>query len=446
MFDTIIKGGTLITSEGSFRGHLGISGGKVAAWFSDVDEQAEQVIDADGCVVIPGLFDCHVHIREPESREREDFVSVSSAAASSGITTIMVMPNINPPIDNHGTFQEVIRVGNSKSVVDFTVAVDANPNKTSEYPNLVQGGAASFEIAMNSFPEEGGFGLLGTMKEVSRLRVPLSVFSLDRFVVEHISRVLKEVQGRKDFLAHAEAYPSVSEVAGLARILILAKAAGIRLHLRQITTRPSIDLIQWAKNNHTQLTSEVNPHHLFLTQTDLERLGPVAKMIPPLRTEDDVEALWLGLRSRIIDVVSTDHAPHLDEEKRRGELDIWKAPSGIPGVETLLPLLLRAVHERRINWANLVGSACENPARIFGLYPRKGTLRPGADADLVQVDPTAEWSLKPSDLFSKAKLSPFCGLKFKGRPIMTMVRGQIVYEHREIQAPPGTGKFIRPQP
>jgi dihydroorotase-like cyclic amidohydrolase len=168
-------------------------------------------------------------------------------------------------------------------------------------------------------------------------------------------------------------------------------------------------------------------------------------MIPPLRTEDDVEALWLALRSRIIDVISTDHAPHPDEEKRRGELDIWKAPSGIPGVETLLPLMLRAVREGRINWATLVRSACENPARIFGLYPRKGTLRLGADADLVQIDPTADWSLQSSDLLSKAKLSPFCGLKFKGRPIMTMLRGQIVYERGKIQAPPGTGKFIRPQ-
>lgn len=445
MFDTIVKGGTLITSEGSFRGHLGISDGKIAAWFSEADEKAEQVIDADGCVVIPGLFDCHVHIREPESREREDFVSASSAAASSGITTIMVMPNTSPPIDNQETFQEVIQAGNSKSVVDFTVAVDANPNETSEYPDLVRRGAASFEITMTSFPEEERPGLLGTMQEISRLGVPLSVFSVDRFVVEHVSRALREVQGRKDFLAHAESYPPVSEVAGLARILMLAKAAGVRLHLRQITTRPSVDLIQWAKNNHMQLTSEVNPHHLFLTQTDLERLGPVAKMTPPLRTEDDVEALWLALRSRIIDVVSTDHAPHLDEEKRRGNLDVWKAPSGIPGVETLLPLLLRAIHEGRIEWPTLVSSACENPARIFGLYPRKGTLRLGADADLVQIDPTVEWSLQPSDLLSKAKLSPFCGLKFKGRPIMTMLRGRVVYEHRKIQAPPGTGKFIRPQ-
>jgi len=443
-FDTIVRGGTVIVPGGPLNIDIGIYKGKVMSWLSDHHSEAERIIDTKGCVIIPGLVDCHVHIREPGAPEKEDFTSGTSAAASAGITTIVVMPNTDPPIDNMATFQEVVDLGGRKSVTDFAIAVDANPSKVSEYKGLSEMGAASFEISMQSFPEEAGVGLLGVIDEVSKVDAPLGVFCVDRWIVEQSIKILREVKGRKDPLAHAEAYPPVSEFAGLARILMLAKASGVRLHVRQVTTRSAINLIRYAKDDGIRLTAEVNPHHLNLTIGDLERLGPVAKMVPPLREREDIDGLWSALRSGILDVVSTDHAPHDDKEKVQGESDIWKAPPGIPGVETLLPLLLNALHKGFINWERMVLVACENPAQIFGLYPQKGTLIPGADADLVIIDPYIEWELESRDILSKAKLTPFLGWKFTGQAVMTMVGGQVISHHRRIVASPGTGKFIHP--
>ena len=442
--DLIIQGGQIVTPRGPVRANLLINEDKVAAWFLDGSIKAKKVIDVAGCFILPGLIDAHVHIREPGSPETEDFASASSAAASAGITTIIVMPNTKPPIDNVATFKEALDLGNRKSVVDFTLAVEANPEKVSEYRTMFEMGAASFEISMLSFPEQRGAGLFGVMQEVSRLGPPLGVFCVDRPIVENTLKLLKEQKGRKDPLAHAEAYPPFSEAASLSRILILANALGAHLHVRQLCTSFAVEVIQWAKRNGIKLSSEVNPHHLYLTTTDLERLGPVAKMLPPLRSQEDLWALWKGLRSGTIDMVSTDHAPHPDEEKRRGESDIWKAPSGIPGLETFLPLLLKGLHEGRIDWGRIVVTACENPAKIFGLYPRKGTLLPGADADLVIVDPQRHWRFETRDVLSNAKLTPFQGWEFVGFPVMTLLRGKIISDHRKIIVPLGTGKFVHP--
>ncbi len=443
-FDTIIRGGSLATPGGLLRVDLGISDGKVAGWLVDKRGESEQTIEADGCVVIPGLVDCHVHIREPGAPEKEDFASGTSAAASAGITTLIVMPNTSPPIDNAATFREVMRLGESKSVVDFAIAAEAHPAKVTEYRDLRDLGAASFDISMLSFPEQTGVGLLEVMREVSRLGVPLGVFCADRFIVERSTKVLRDEQGRKDFLAHAETYPEAAEAASLARVLELAKTSGARLHVRQVSTRSAVRLLGYAKSTGMKLTAEVNPHHLYLTSADLGRLGPVAKMIPPLRDHEDTLALWDALSQGVLDVVSTDHAPHRDDEKVQAVSDVWKAPSGIPGVETLLPLLLRAVHEGKIDWEQMVRIVCESPARLFGFYPQKGTLLPGSDADLVILDPKKEWVFDSREAISKAKLTPFSGWKFIGKPIMTWVRGQLIFNQGKVVVRPGTGKFVHP--
>jgi dihydroorotase (multifunctional complex type) len=248
-------------------------------------------------------------------------------------------------------------------------------------------------------------------------------------------------QRRNDIRAYSDASPPLEEAIGAAEVLHLARAVGIRIHVREVSTSASLAILdRWKTGN---ITAEVTPNHLLLTTEEALRLGPCAQIPPPIRSRSDSDALWAILNKGTIDVIASDHAPHTRAEKDRGLKDIWESPPGLPGVETMLPLLLTQVNQGRINLRRLVKLTSENPAKAFRMYPRKGVMRVGSDADIAVVDIHERWRIKGDDLRSKVRWTPFEDWDVQGRVAMTVVRGEVVYDiDEDFFAKPGNGNFV----
>jgi dihydroorotase-like cyclic amidohydrolase len=228
---------------------------------------------------------------------------------------------------------------------------------------------------------------------------------------------------------------------GVARACLAAAETGARVHVRQVSCAKSVAVLRAMAPPH--LSSEVTPHNLTLDETELIRQGPVAKVVPPLRSREDIAAVRSALRDGTIPIVATDHAPHLPEEKRAGDLDIWKAPGGFPGVQTFLPLMLWLVGEGVLDYPGLVRACCEAPSRLFGIYPMKGALEVGSDADAVIVDPNKAFTIRNDDQQSKARLTPFDGWTVPAAPVLALLRGTIVMRDGRPEGAP-IGRFVAP--
>jgi dihydroorotase (multifunctional complex type) len=240
-----------------------------------------------------------------------------------------------------------------------------------------------------------------------------------------------------------EARPVVAEIEAIQRAILFCEHYGTKLHIVHVTAREALPIIAAARARGLRITAETCPHYLFLDSSQANVIGTLSRMNPPIRSKEDAEALWAGLLDGRLDSIATDHAPHTREEKVKPS--IWDVQSGFPGVETYLPLFLTAVNQNRMGLPQFVRLACENPARIFGLFPKKGAIRVGSDADLVLVDLEKEGKIEAAALHNKSKLSPYDGWKVKGLPAMTLVRGHVVMRDGEPVGPP-RGRVIRPDP
>jgi dihydroorotase len=244
-----------------------------------------------------------------------------------------------------------------------------------------------------------------------------------------------------DRLAFARSRPTIAEAMGVARACLAVAELGVRGHIRQVSCAASVALLRALAPR--SLSSEVTPHNLLLEEKELLRQGPLAKVLPPLRAETDLFAVRAALRDGTIEIVASDHAPHLPEEKRAGEVDIWQAPGGFPGVQTFLPLMLRLVGDGILTYPDLVRVCCEMPARLFGLYPSKGALAVGADADIVIVDPARPTEIRNEDQISKACLTPFHGWTVPATPSLALLRGTVIMRDGHLKGEP-RGRFVKP--
>lgn len=365
--------------------------------------QAKKVIDVDGCIVLPGLVDAHVHFREPGLTHKEDFDSGSRAAAIGGVTTVMVMPTDKPMTQTPQQFAEKRVLAEGRSHVDFCLQALLGPD-FSQVGALAKLGASSFEIFM---------GLLEPkIDDDATLAAAFAAVCAAGGVA---------------------GVTPLEEARDVARIVAAHRKSGGRVHIRQISSAGGVQAMAGAAAG---LTCEVTPHNLWLTDEALARLGALAKVFPPLRPQSDVDAVRKALKERRISMVATDHAPHTPEEKSAG---LEKAPGGFPGVQTLLPLLLKL-----LDYPDVVRVGCEQPARAFGLYPRKGTLMPGADADIVVVDPSRPMQIRDADQQSKARHTPFDGWDAPATPVMTILRGEVIVRDGVVVAP-SRGRFLSPQ-
>ncbi|MBI2426405.1 MAG: dihydroorotase [Candidatus Kerfeldbacteria bacterium] len=382
---------------------------------------AGEKIDCKGGTLLPGVIDSHVHFREPGNREKEDFESGGRAAAKGGVTTVLDMPNTNPPTTSVDALEAKRKLA-KKSVVNVGLYLGATADNLAELQKSC--GAVGIKITMGS--TTGGLLLhdIAALERVFReTDLPLVLHAENE---ARLQTREKQFADRQDVNVHSEIRDAETATLAVRTAIDLAEKTQHPAHLTHISTAEEVELIRTAKRKGIPVTCDVTPHHLFLTTDDYERLGTLARVNPPLREIADQEALWSGLRDGTIDCIATDHAPHLLSEKQK---PYREAPSGIPGVETSLPLMLNAVSGKSLALDSLIELMSTRPAEIFRLG-RKGKIEEGWDADLVLVDLEKIQEVRREDLVTKCGWSPFEGMRLTGWPVMTIIGGRIEYDSR----------------
>lgn len=435
---------------------IGIEKGKIAFLGSSATApKSSKVVDAKGKVVIPGLIDTHTHHRDPGFTHKEDLTTATQAAAAGGVTLSIGMPNVNPPTTSVDRFKNVIEISKKKALVDF----NHNPSGTvpEEIPGLAEAGCLAFKIFMvkdtgRDYPHMPGIGLhhhgdlFRSFEAVAKTGLPLMVHPHDQDLMEMIEQRYWQ-RGDRSPQAYAKAYREFDGIiwdTAIATILRFQKATGVKLHILHMSTPGALEMVRRAKGEGRPVTCEVNPWALFLGNSweNIEKLGPycLGFWVP----EGHAEALWEGIRDGTIDVVGSDHAPHTKEEKEIGWKDMWKSPGGEPQIQDYLRLFLTEVNQGRLTLDRLVWLTSYRPAHVFGLYPRKGVIQIGSDADLVIVDMRKEETIQNETTLTKVGWTPYHGRKVKGAPVTTLVRGKVVMENGNVVGKPGDGQFIPP--
>ncbi|MFQ5850466.1 MAG: dihydroorotase family protein [Candidatus Binatia bacterium] len=454
MLDLVVKGGQVWTPDGLLQADIAVDQGKIAALGSTAAlPEASTVIDARGKVVIPGLIDTHTHHREPGFTHKEDHTTATRAAAAGGVTLSIGMPNVNPPTTTLDRFKNVIEIAKRKAIVDF----NHNPSGTvpEEVTRLAEAGCLAFKIFMvkdtgRDYPHMPDIGvhnhgeLFRCFEAVAKTGLPLMVHPHDQDLMDVIEQRYWQ-RGDRSPQAYAKAYRDFDGIiwdTAIATILRLQKATGVRLHILHMSTPGGLEMVRRAKEEGRPVSCEVNPWALFLGNSweNVEKLGPycLGFWVP----EEHAEALWEGIRDGTVDVVATDHAPHTKEEKEIGWKDMWKSPGGEPQIQDYLRLFLTEVNQGRITLDQLMRLASYNPAGLFGVYPRKGVIQVGSDADLVIVDMNKEETIQNKTTHTKVGWTPYDGRKVKGVPVATMVRGKVVMDNGNVLGEPGDGEFI----
>jgi dihydroorotase (multifunctional complex type) len=410
------------------------------------EQHADRVIDAEGNLVLPGMIDMHVHFRDPGSLEREDFETGTRSAAAGGVTTVADMPNTTPPVTSAEVFRDKRKIVEPKAVVDFALVAGAGSISSNAIVSLAEAGAVAFKTFMISrFKELAASDgqMLENFSVIAKTGRPCLVHAENENIVSWGLEKAKAL-GRVDPLAYAEFRPPIAEVEATMRTILLAEETSVRLHICHMTAKGAVDLLAWAKARGVKATGETSPNYLLLSSDALKKFGPYAKIDPPLRGPEHRKRLWEALREGILDVIASDHAPYTREEKEKGWKDIFEAPSGSVGVETTLPLMLDSVNRGLLTLERLVEAFSTNPAKILGLYPRKGVISIGADADLIIVDMKRGFEIRGENLHSKQRITPFEGYRGRGAPISTILRGETIMENGEVTGRPGYGTFLAP--
>jgi dihydroorotase len=381
--------------------------------------QPTRVLDAAGHIVCPGLIDMHVHLREPGREEDETIATGTAAALAGGVTSVACMPNTDPALDTQAAAEFVYlqaeRAGNANVFPVGAVTKGRQGAELAEIGGLVEGGA----VAFTDHPQP-----IASAEIMRRALEYCRMF--DKPLLSHpedldLSRGGVMNEGFESMRLGLRGIPAAAEEVIIHRDIELAKLTGGRLHVLHVSTAGGVDLIRRGKERGVRLTAEVAVTHLALTDKCLASFDSNFKMNPPLRTEADVEALIAGLQDGTLDAIVTDHSPHAPEKTMR-ELDL--APNGIIGLETLLPVcVLALIQPGRLTWPQLIAKLTVNPAAILGVD--RGTLRPGAVADVTVIDPDAEWTIDVGRFRSRSRNSPFDGWKVRGRATAVVVAGEV---------------------
>jgi dihydroorotase len=428
---TVVKGGRIVNEGNSFIGDIIIEGETIKSLGKTIDESADAVVDANGCYVLPGIIDDHVHFREPGLTEKADIGSESSAAAAGGVTTYFDMPNTVPQTTTSEALEEKFRLASLKSHVNYSFFFGATNDNITVLSQLDGHRIPGVKLFMGSSTGN----MLVDRDEVldrifSEVRLPLMVHCEDTAIInrnmQHFKDELKTDD--PDVRLHPLIRSREACVSSAMKAIELALRHHARLHIAHVSTAEELDLIP-ADCLHT-ITAEAAVGHLFFSLADYERLGAKIKVNPAIKNFCDQHALRLGLTDGRISVVATDHAPHLLSQKQGGAA---RAASGMPMIQFSLVTMLELVDEGILSVERLVELMCHNPARIFEVRER-GFLRPGYKADIVVVRPQAPWTVTQDTILSKCRWSPMEGHTYQWRVEKTFCNGHLVYDYGEVDA------------
>lgn len=432
MPDLVIKNARIFIDNAIQPAEIAIDDGKITKVGKIIDaKDVDQIINAKNALVLPGAIDVHVHFRDPGMTKKEDWYTGSCAAAAGGVTTVIDHPNTIPPTIDPDSFKKKQKEA-KKSIIDYGINAGVTHNLRQLKPLWELGATAFGEIFMaestgalnvNDRTLDEALGIIGSLGAVA------CIHAEDE---ETRIRFVHALKGASQPESHSKSRPPLSEKIAVEKAIKMA--GNTNLHFCHISAAESLETLKKEKTSNKHITCEVAPHHLFLSTNDYKRLGTLGKMNPPLRDYQSQQRLWEGLNDGTIDIIASDHAPHLENEKMT---DIWSAPAGVPGVETMMPLMLFAVKRNLITLKRLLEATCLNPSKLFGLP--KGVIAQGYDADLVITgEPMV---IRREKMHSKAGWTPYTGMQGIF-PRMTISKGEIVAQDGEITAKRGSGRGI----
>ncbi len=440
--DLVLYNAKIYTPEGMIEAGVAVDDGRILKIAKKTNlPQASTRLNIRGQTVLPGLIDPHVHLRDQQLAYKETFFSGTATAAAGGVTLTIDMPNNKPVTMSTKSLKERMKLAETRTVVNIAFH-SAFPETLEEMSQIVEQGAVAFKLYLSQ--KIGGLDIddddavVRAFSRAREMKVPVAVHAEDRETLENVKTEMLQA-GRGDLEAYLKVHSPEAELKAIQRTIKLAKKTSTHIHFCHVSSAEGLKAILTEKNRGLAITCEALPHHLLLSSKDLKRWKTVTLTDPPLRTEEDVKALWTAFKQGLIDVLASDHAPHTVEEKE-SEF-IWNVKPGIPGLETMLPLLLTQVNEGRLTLASLIRASSKKPAEIFHIKDR-GSLTEGFYADFVVVDMKQKYRIDSSKFHSKAKHSPFDGWMVKGKPTKTFVNGHLVMDDGEIIAKPGTGQII----
>ena len=427
MLDLIIKNGFCYIDNDLKDKDIAIKGNKIVE-IGKITSDAKEVFDASGLTVLPGCIDTQVHFREPGSTDTEDLHSGSRAAIVGGITSVFEMPNTNPPTSNKIEFRKKLDLAKNRMYCNYAFYFGATPDNESELADLKDlEGCCGIKLFAGS---STGNLLVQHEDDIEKVfkssSKVVSVHSEDEEILNMRKKLIKE----GDVHSHPLWRNEECAISSTRRIVRIAERYKKKAHILHVTTKQEIDFLSQHKGN---ITFEITPQHLTIFAPDCyDKLGTYAQMNPPIRDKSHYDRLWYGVRNNFLDTIGSDHAPHLKANKDK---TYPNSPSGMPGIQTLVPVMLNHVNDEKLTIQQFVNFVCENPVKIFGIK-NKGFIKKDFDADLTIVDMNKKIKIKNENIESKCKWSPFNGMEFKGIPVATIVNGQIKMKNGKILGNP----------
>jgi allantoinase len=458
----LIKNGSVVTPDGVQEVDILCEDGKIAALLNrGVEVEADEILDISGQIVFPGFIDPHVHSRDPGLTEKEDFAHSTLGALLGGVTTVLEMPNAVPPVDSVDVFHQRKAQHEKVAWVDFGLwGMSIGEENLEDLGPLVEAGVVAVKIfwgyALRKdtrqlvynigdepienviLPPNNGT-VLRVFKAMAKAGGLLAAHCEDRDILASSEADLGHpIESYQDLL---DARPDTAESTAIATGAEFSRVTGCRFHVVHMASAKAIDVVRAAQANGIQITAETCPQYLTLSDQDYDRIGPMLKVYPPVRTVADQAALWGALTDGTIASIGSDHAPHTVKEKSQG---LATQPAGGVGCETFGPVLADAVFKRNFSLERFAEVVSTSTAKLYGLYPRKGVIRPGSDADLTIVDPNATWAVKEEELVAKQPTSAWKGFELTGIPTTVILRGEVAMRDRK---PIGThrGRFVAAQ-
>jgi dihydroorotase len=446
--DLLIANGTVVNETATFPADVAIRDGVIVfVGHPAFAPPARETLDAKGRLVLPGAIDVHTHIREPGMTHKENWTTGTRAAAAGGVTTIFDMPNTEPAIATPEALAAKRAAAERQAHVNFGLYGILDERSLDHLPALAEAGVIGFKLfygnttGNNPAPNDGA--VLEGFEILAELGLRCSIHAENSPMLFWRENRMKAA-GRDDAFAHLSARADIVALESLNRCIVLSEWTGARIHIVHESCMRSIPVIRDAKARGVPMTVETCPQYVLIAAEDLTGdAGRIARLNPPIREGRQREPILEALRDGVIDILGTDHAPHAMAEKQHPSF--WDNACGFPGVETSMRLMLTLVHEGRLTIEQYVRMASAAPARAFGLYPRKGVIQPGADADIAIVDPAARAPVRGAALHSEqSRFTPFEGMETVGAPVATIVRGRIVMRDGQVLDASGWGRMERP--
>tara|TARA_B100001057_G_scaffold80744_1_gene76027 strand:+ start:1287 stop:2594 length:1308 start_codon:yes stop_codon:yes gene_type:complete len=427
MLDLIIKNGKCYIDGELKNVNIGVKEGKIHH-IGQISEKAKDTFDAKDLIVLPGCIDTQTHFREPGSTDTEDLHSGSRAAIAGGITAVFEMPNTNPPTSNVKEFQKKLDLAKNRMYCNYAFYFGAtadNVNQLAELKNLE--GCCGIKLFVGS---STGNLLVALEEDIDKVfkncSKVVAVHSEDEEILNKNKKLIKI----GDVHSHPVWRSEECAISSTRRIVRIAKKYNKKAHVLHITTKQEIDFLSQHKGN---ITFEITPQHLTIYAPDCyDKLGTYAQMNPPIRDKSHYDRLWYAVKNNLNDTIGSDHAPHLKVNKNK---EYPNSPSGMPGVQTLMPVMLNHVNDGKLSLNQLMNLVCENPIKIFGIQ-NKGFIKEGYDADFTIVDMNKKIVIKNENIESKCRWSPFNGDEFKGTPVATIIAGKIKMKDGKILGDP----------